>query len=182
MADINAALDGLQFTSSGNYSGPVSLRIITNDLGSTGIGGAKVTTNTLALNVIAPPTIGIPGRQGVLEHEELVFSHAKGNAILIGDPAVGDKTVEVTLSVDNGTIFLGGIKGLTFAAGSIPTGHSMTFTGSIADVNAALEGMRFVSRDRFTMKRPACISASTTSAMRAPSTVPKPPSDRSISA
>jgi hypothetical protein len=145
MADINAALDGLQFTSSGNYSGPVSLRIITNDLGSTGIGGAKVTTNTLAVNVIAPPTIGIPGRQGVLEHRELVFSHANGNAILIGDPAVGDKTVEVTLSVDNGTIFLGGIKGLNFAAGSIPTGHSMTFTGSIADVNTALEGMRFVS-------------------------------------
>ncbi len=145
MDDINAALEGMQFTPMANFFGAVNLQISANDLGNTGMGGAKVATGAVALNVIAPPTIGIPGQQSILEHQTLTFSQAKGTAILIGDPGVGNGTVQVTLTIDKGTISLGGIKGLTFAPGSGPTGATMTFTGTVADVNAALEGMRYVS-------------------------------------
>jgi hypothetical protein len=148
ISDINAALQGLQFAPVNNYDGPASLRIYTNDLGNCGADGPKTADNTIAINVTSindPPTVGSPGRQSVLEHQALVFSQAGGNAILVGDPDAGDNPVQVVLTLDSGTLTLGGIRGLTFAAGSGPTGTAMTFTGTTADINAALEGMKFVS-------------------------------------
>ena len=123
-----------------------------NDLGhsgNSGIGGPKTTTNTVAINTrpVNPPAIATPGSQSILEHQSLVFSQASGNAIRISDPDVGNLPVQVTLATDFGTLSLGGVKGLTFAAGSGPNGAAMTFTGTIADINAALDGMRFTPND-----------------------------------
>ena len=41
LANINAALGGLRFAPTANYSGAASLQIITNDQGATGSGGAR---------------------------------------------------------------------------------------------------------------------------------------------
>ena len=116
-----------------NYDGLASLRITTNDLGNRGAGGPKTADNTIAIHVTSvndPPTIGAPGWQNTLEHRAVVFSQANGNAVLVGDPDAGDSPVQVTLATDKGTLTLSGIQGLTFAAGSGPTGTAMTFTGT----------------------------------------------------
>ncbi|RIK73845.1 MAG: hypothetical protein DCC68_24210 [Planctomycetota bacterium] len=51
LADINAALFGATFAPTTNYSGPASLKIITDDLGNTGTGGAMTDEDTIAITV-----------------------------------------------------------------------------------------------------------------------------------
>ena len=41
--NINAALAGMKFIPTDDYNGPASVTIVTNDLGSTGSGGAQTT-------------------------------------------------------------------------------------------------------------------------------------------
>ncbi|MBX9828003.1 MAG: Hint domain-containing protein [Xanthobacteraceae bacterium] len=71
---------------------------------------------------------------------DVVFSAANGNQISVGDP--DNETLSVTLAVSNGTLTLNGTAGLTFGSGGNGTG-AMTFTGSINDINAALNGLSY---------------------------------------
>jgi hypothetical protein len=48
---INAALNGLTYTPTGDYNGPDTLSIDTSDNGNTGAGGVKTATNALAITV-----------------------------------------------------------------------------------------------------------------------------------
>ena len=64
-------------------------------------------------------------------------------------PAV--RCVQVTLIATNGTLNLSGTQGLTFTPPADGTDDaSMTFTGTVADINAALEGMTFVATPGYT--------------------------------
>ncbi len=57
---------------------------------------------------------------------------------------------EVTLTATNGTLNLQTTQGLTFTPPADGTADAtMTFTGTIADINAALEGMTFVATPGF---------------------------------
>ena len=152
MADINAALDGLQFKARDGFEGVAHLQVTTNDMGdsgNSGTGGAKTTTDTVNIDtrMTNPPTIATLSSQSILEHQSVVFSQASGNAIRISDTDVGNLPVQVTLATDFGTLSLNGAKGLTFAAGSSSSGATMTFTGTVADINAALDGMKFTPND-----------------------------------
>ena len=49
--------------------------------------------------------------------------------------------VEVTLNVSNGVLTLAGTAGLVFTAGDGTADASMTFTGTVAAINAALDGL-----------------------------------------
>jgi autotransporter-associated beta strand protein len=89
------------------------------------------------------PVNTVPGPQTTVEDTPLVFSTAAGNAISIADPDAGIYPVEVTLSASNGTLTLSGTSGLTFSTGDGTDDSAMVFTGSIADINAALEGLTF---------------------------------------
>ena len=53
LVDINSALEGLAFAPDINFTGVASVQIISNDLGFSGTGGAKVTTSTIIVNVDA---------------------------------------------------------------------------------------------------------------------------------
>ena len=53
IAEINSSLDGLTFTPSENFSGEVTLTIVTNDQGHFGDGGERETTDSLVINVSA---------------------------------------------------------------------------------------------------------------------------------
>ena len=52
--NINAALDGLQFMPAADVSGDYTLTITTDNLASLVAGGAKTTTNTVAIDVSVP--------------------------------------------------------------------------------------------------------------------------------
>ncbi len=61
----------------------------------------------------------------------------------MSDPDAGSAPVRVTLSVGSGTLTLSGTGGLTFSTGDGTADVSMTFTGSIVAVNAALAAVTY---------------------------------------
>lgn len=151
-AAINAALDGLAFTPGTNFSGAAGLEIVTNDLSHTGAGGSLTDTDTITINVAAvndAPVAAVPATQAGSEDTSLIFSVANGNALTVADADAGAGAVEITLTATNGAATLASLTGLTFSVGDGTADGSMTFTGSIADVNAALDGLAFTPAANF---------------------------------
>lgn len=151
---INTALNGMSFTPSADFVGDASLTIATNDQGNTGTGGALSDSDGVTISVAAlndAPVNALPaGAQTTPEDTAKVFSAANNNAISISDTDAGTNTVQVTLTGTNGTISLGGIAGMTFITGDGTGDATMTFTGTIADINTALNGLSFTPALNFT--------------------------------
>ena len=147
LADLNAfiAAGGLSFTTASNATANVTLSVGIDDGGNTG-GGALSDATTVTLAVLAlndAPTNSVPGAQAVDQDAVLTFGSGTGNAISIGDVEAGGGSVRVTLSSSNGSISLSGTTGLSFVTGDGSADSSMTFEGSIADINQALNGLTF---------------------------------------
>ena len=144
VAAINAALNGLTYTGNLNFAGADTLNITTNDGGNTGSGGAQSDADGITINVAAvndAPVNGVPGAQGVNEDTSLVFTG--GNAITISDVDVGAGNETVTLSVTSGALTLNGTAGLAFSVGDGSADSTMTFSGTVAAINAALNGLGY---------------------------------------
>src|SRR5262249_34482967 len=84
VAAINTALAGLTFAPTGDYSGPASVRIVTNDLGATGVGGALTDDDTVNITVNAVndlPVLGnIPANASYTEGAAPVLLAPAGTA------------------------------------------------------------------------------------------------------
>lgn len=156
LADVNAALNGLVYTPTPGFNGSASLAITTNDLGSTGAGGALTDSDMLTVFVNSTtindgPENSVPGPQIVAEDTNLVFNSTLGNRITISDPDAGSSEVQVTLSATNGVMSLKTTSGLSFsfsdangsAAGDGIADATMTFRGTVAAINTALNGFVF---------------------------------------
>lgn len=145
VADINAALEGAAYRGMADYNGPDTLTITTDDQGNTGAGGARSDTDQLALTVrpvADPPTNSVPAATQMADEDTpLVFSAGAGNGIRVADPDGGGLTV--TLSSAQGLLTLSRTNGLTFLQGDGTRDGAMRFSGAIADINAALEGLSF---------------------------------------
>jgi uncharacterized repeat protein (TIGR01451 family) len=89
------------------------------------------------------PVQVVPVAQAVADVASLTFSAANGNALSVSDVDSGTSPLRVTLTVTSGTLTLGSLAGLTFVAGDGTADATMTFTGALAAVNAALQGLRF---------------------------------------
>src|SRR5262249_3642845 len=140
LASLNAALDGLQYLPSLDYNGTDTLTIAADDLGNTGVGGPLTDTRTVGLTITAvndAPVLTAPGPPTTAEDTALVFATASGNALSLADVDAGAGTERLTLTVTNGTLTLGSTAGLGFSAGGNGTA-SMTVTGTLANLNAAL--------------------------------------------
>ncbi len=94
-------------------------------------------------NVNESPTSLLPSGLVTDEDVALVLRAADGRALTVADPDGPGGTVRVTLSVTSGTLTLPRRDGLAFAVGDGTADRSLTFTGSIADVNSALDGLTF---------------------------------------
>ncbi|WZB61744.1 Ig-like domain-containing protein [Achromobacter xylosoxidans] len=70
-----------------------------------------------------------------------MFDAAHGNAIRIQDVDAGGGQLLVTLSADHGLLRLSRVAGLTFMNGTANGSATLTFTGTLADINAALDGL-----------------------------------------
>lgn len=95
------------------------------------------------------PVISAPGAQATNEDTALVFSFDNGNRISISDIDAGSNPVQVTLTVTNGTISLASIEDLTFSTGDGFDDTTMTFTGTVSDINAALNGLTYTPAPNF---------------------------------
>src|SRR5205085_6859295 len=72
-----------------------------------------------------------------------------GNAIVIGDIDAASGQIQVSLSVTNGSLTLGSMTGLTFSVGDGTADASVAFTGTLADINSALDGLSFMPTAAF---------------------------------
>ncbi len=79
------------------------------------------------------------------EDTDFVFSVAGGNAITLSDDAGVDETV--TLEVENGILTLATLAGLTGVSGDGT--DTVTFTGTLAEINAALNGLSYAPDEHF---------------------------------
>ncbi|MGE6995145.1 DUF4347 domain-containing protein [Pseudomonas sp. NPDC047961] len=101
------------------------------------------TTAQASLNVTSvndAPTLTLPGGQTVESNGTLTLN---GTPIVLADVDAGSGALEVTLTATQGTASLGSASGLTFSNGDGVADASMTFTGSLADINTALSGLSF---------------------------------------
>ena len=114
------------------------------DIEARDTGGLTDTTTVFVslLNVNESPVINAPAVQAFNENSTLILSASGGNGIVIADQDAG--IVEVTLTAVNGTLNLGVTAGLAFSFGDGLADATMTFEGTLANVNAALEGLQFV--------------------------------------
>ena len=150
LVNINAALDGLEFSPTAGYSGSASVQIVTDDQGNTGSGGPQSDSDTVSItvNAVSPtlndaPVNTVPGPQNVPQDTALTLSTANGNRISISDVDAGTNAVAVALTATNGTLTLSGTSGLSFTTGDGTADASMAFTGMLVNINTALDGLEF---------------------------------------
>jgi hypothetical protein len=148
IADINSfiAASQLSFQTALNSTSNVVLTVGIDDNGNTGSGGTLTDTDTVSLVVTAvndAPVNAVPAAQAVDQDAALIFSSGNGNLISISDVDAGGGTTRVTLTASNGLITLSGTTGLSFIVGSGAYDGIMTFEGTIANINAALNGTIF---------------------------------------
>jgi ethanolamine utilization microcompartment shell protein EutS len=148
LAAVNAALEGLVYAPDADFFGPDTLTVTTNDLGNTGAPGALEDIDTVSLQVDpindAPVNL-VPTPQHVNEDTDLTFSAANGNALSVSDDS-GASPIQVQLGVGEGTLTLGS------TAGVLVTGDgtgAVTVLGSVAAINAALEGLVYTPGAEF---------------------------------
>ncbi|MEM7578442.1 MAG: DUF4347 domain-containing protein [Cyanobacteria bacterium P01_A01_bin.80] len=117
-----------------------------DDKGNPGVDSIAVTTeikvnadNDSPVNILPKPETDID----VDEDKLLTFTGDK--QISIGDVDAGNRSVQVTLTAANGVLSLNGTTGLNFNAGQGDGTEDPTlqFTGTITDINNALNGMTF---------------------------------------
>ncbi|GAA4649511.1 hypothetical protein GCM10023116_17850 [Kistimonas scapharcae] len=152
LSKINRLLANLEYQGNQDYNGPDQLTIVVDDQGYHGDQPAKTDSQTIAIDVIPvndPPVLAVPGVQTLGTSTSLIFSPANGNPITVDEPA--DKPypsftdqIEVTLTLDDasGQLNLSASSGVTITDGAEGTA-AMTFRGTLAKANAALNGLRY---------------------------------------
>jgi hypothetical protein len=81
------------------------------------------------------------------------------NALSIADADAGNNPVQVTLTAAGGVLSLGPTAGLVFTTGTGANDATMTFTGTMASINSALDGTTFAPLANF--NGPASITLTT---------------------
>ena len=142
------APDGtLTFTPAPNANGTTTVSVYLQDNGGTANGGIDSTatiTFTITVNAVNDaPVIALPPPQVTSANCPLVLAAATASPISISDIDAGIASMQLVLSATNGTLTLSQITGLVFTVGDGADDPSMVFTGSQADINAALDGLRF---------------------------------------
>src|SRR5690606_39275984 len=145
---INAfiAFGNVSFTTAQDATDGVILYISIDDNGHTGMGGSRTNSTTVYLSVKAvndAPEISGPDMQAMDQDDTLIFHTADNNRIVISDVDAEDNHVQLALTVTDGTLTLGSVTGLSFLVGGGANDAAMTFEGTLADINNALDGLQF---------------------------------------
>jgi hypothetical protein len=128
------------YTPTRSFSGSDSLAMKVSDPN----GQSASTSVALTVNVIAP-TLTAPATGTVAQNGTLTFSRG---AIKIADVNAGTAVEQVVLTATNGKLRLGSTTGITFVSGA-NNSASMTISGTLTNLNAALAGLRFTPTTGF---------------------------------
>ncbi len=132
--------DTIRYTPNPGYTGPdwLKLSLVNSDNGLSGSGVAVIE--------VAPGAfVYIPGNVYAAENSPYTF--AAGSIGMIDAGAVGDSEL-LNLQTYDGSLTLAPTAGLTFTAGANDSG-SMTVAGTLAELNAALEGLVYSPSSNF---------------------------------
>ena len=143
--NLNNAIDGLSYKPDANFNGDAQLQVTIDDLGNAGSGAAESVTKTVTITVNAindGPSITVPVAQTIDEDTPIIFSADNSTGLTVADTDVGEGTgdLQLSLSVNFGTLTLASTDGLNFTAGE-DNSDSITFTGIPDKINSALEGL-----------------------------------------
>ncbi|HYY57765.1 MAG TPA: DUF4214 domain-containing protein, partial [Pyrinomonadaceae bacterium] len=122
------------------------------DNGGTANGAQDSVVRTFTVTVNAgnnAPVNNVPGAQTTGANTPLAFNGANGNLISITDDAAAAALLKVTLTATNGKVKVSRTTGLVFSVGSGASVPTMTFTGTLANINAALDGLVFTPTTGF---------------------------------
>jgi CSLREA domain-containing protein len=139
----------LTYTPAASGNGVATITIVAKDSGGGNDASAPQSFTITVLAVNDAPVNNVPGAQTVLENGTLTFSSGNGNAISVSDVDANGNAEQVKLTATNGVITLGTTAGLAFSVGNGTANQTMTFTGTLASINAALQGMTFTSTSGF---------------------------------
>ena len=137
IAQVNAALNAMKYTTTLTSTATDTLTVSLDDNNFNGFGGDQVATKSITVTMIGndTPALSVPGTQTIpdLSAHKIDVSLAdtyNGNA------------VTVTLAVDKGTLN----STATSAASISGNGSkSLTLSGSVADINTILAGLRYTT-------------------------------------
>jgi hypothetical protein len=139
-ANLNAALSGMIYTPTRNFSGSDSLAMQVSDAN----GHSALTSVALRVNVIAP-TLTAPTTSTVPQNGTLTFYK---RAIKIADVNASTDIEQVVLAATSGNLRLGSTTGIAFVSGA-NNSPSMTISGTLTSLNAGLNGLRFTPTTDF---------------------------------
>ena len=114
---------------------------------SDGDGGTSTPTvvNISMTAVNDAPVNSTPGAQSVNEDATLIFSSGNTNLVSISDLDANSSLMQITLTSTNGAMTLSTTSGLSFSTGDGTADATMTFSGTVTNINAALSGMSFTA-------------------------------------
>jgi len=141
VTNLNAALNGLTYKPTAGYSGSDSLSVSVKDPGDSLSSSDSV---ALTVNATVAPTITAPATASVIENGSLVFT----KSITVADASAGSNTERLTLTATHGKLRLGTTSGITIVSGSNGSA-SMTISGTLVNLNAALNGLTYTPTRRF---------------------------------
>jgi len=125
--------------------GPVTIHVRVSD-------GSASTDTSFQVTLTAvndAPVNSAPATATLEQDEAIVFAGA--TVLSIADVDAGSSTMEVTLTADQGgTVTLSGTTGLTFASGDGTADATTTFRGTLAALNAALDGLIYTPGSGYT--------------------------------
>ncbi|NJL79542.1 MAG: hypothetical protein HC917_13095 [Richelia sp. SM2_1_7] len=143
---------GLIYLGNQDVNGEDVLTITTNDLGNFGEGGALIKQDTVNIKINPvndAPINTIPQNQITVDEDtDLVFTGDKLIRISDVDANEGTGELKVTLAVTQGRLTLQQTTGLTFASDN-SNGTQIIFTGTVTDINQALESLVYRGNENY---------------------------------
>ncbi|MBX9409688.1 DUF4214 domain-containing protein [Pseudomonas baetica] len=150
LAQWHAALSSVKYenTSQAPTGAHRTINFSVND--STIDSQAFTQTVTLTQSNDTPVITLASATQNIQKDAALTFNAANHNQISISDVDAGTSDVKVTLTATHGLLSLSGVSGLTILGGTGTDEASITVTGNLTDINAALNDLKFTPASGYT--------------------------------
>ncbi|MBD2041903.1 cadherin-like domain-containing protein [Microcoleus sp. FACHB-672] len=146
-ANFNGGSGNITFRAWDGTTGTNGTTANITTLGTGGLTSFSTATETASITVNAVndlPVLTVPGIQTINQN---INSAIPGISIADIDAGIGN--LQVTLSATNGSLNLSALTGLTFSTGDGTADASMTFTGSLTNINTALANLTYRSSGNY---------------------------------
>lgn len=140
------ASEGILYTPKDNDVANVQIDFVVNDLGNTGSGGSQMVNDSAIISINGEndaPIVTAPDTQILKRDEFLSFNSANANAITLEDIDAETGDLRLELKVNNGSLNLASLDGLTFLSGDGSNDNLMVIEGTLSDLNAALNNLTY---------------------------------------